>query len=274
MKEKLLNDIDKIKKVIKLIKSKQLSATELNNVLVFASQMVDDFLFKSNNLVNRLNKNLQKNNRVIDIEIKADLELLPTKETHEFLYLLKTMFAIMLSKKMFFNFYIFSEIQMILNYYTAASIKDKSYDSLNKRFKINEIEYHNQVIMYKYIYSIFDKLTYISAFIVDKYKMKKIDLNTSMIFTKDFDSTAQPLFKSSLKKENTKIYLKMLNQSSSFHFARKLRNNLEHSFTDPSSEYNIALETELLFVLVMRTLIQINNDFKTDEDLFKLININ
>ncbi|PPE04654.1 hypothetical protein EELLY_v1c03340 [Entomoplasma ellychniae] len=273
MNHDLKISLDKLKKIIKLIKTKTLNDQELENLLSFISQLIDNHFFKSSNLVNKLNKNLIKNNRIIDIKINSDSEMISSKDAHEFLYLLKTFFSLALSKKMFFNIYIFTEVNMIINYYIINSIKNKSYDIFNNRFKINELEYHNQVVMYKYLFSIFDKLIYISGFIVKKYNLTKHEIEKDLKFVKDFDKVAQPFFKNSLKKENTKIYLKLLNQSSSWHFLRKLRNNLEHSFSDNKSEFNISLETEMLFVLIARTLIQIHNDFKNDKELFKLIDM-
>lgn len=218
--------------------------------------------------------NLVKNNRILDIDIKPTKKVVSTKDTHEFLYLLKTLLSLMTIKNYFFNFYIYSKIKMIVNYYINKSSKSKYYDSVNERFVINELEFHDQILMYKYLYFIFDKLMFINVFIVDKYNLKSINKKKNYIFTKDFDTVSMPLFKSTVKKIEFADYLKVLNRSVSFYYIRKLRNNLEHSFTDPKSKYNISLETELLFILVARTLIQMHRDLKKDQELLKLIKLN
>lgn len=264
----------KIKQLIKIIKNKKIKQSEADDILFFVANMIDDLILRDSTISYRLNMNLVKNNRVLDIDIKPTKKILSTKDTHEFLYLLKTLLSLMSIKNYFFNFYIYSEIKMIVNYYINKSSKNKYYDSVNERFAINELEFHDQILMFKYLYSIFHKLIFINVFIVDKYNLKTIDKKDNYIFTKDFDAVSMPLFKTTVKKLEFADYLKVLNRSVSFHYIRKLRNNLEHSFTDPKSKYNISLETELLFILVARTLIQMHRDLKNDQELLKLIKLN
>ncbi|ASZ09321.1 hypothetical protein CK556_03125 [Mesoplasma chauliocola] len=264
----------KIKQLIKVVKNKKIKQSEADDILFFIANMIDDVLLKDSTLAYRLNLNLIKNNRILDIDIKPSKKIVATKDTHEFLYLLKTLLSLMMIKNYLFNIYIYSEIKMIVNYYINRSSKTKYYDSVNERFGINELEFHDQILMFKYLYSIFDKLMFINVFIVDKYNLKSIDTKTNYIFAKDFDSISMPLFKTTVRKLAFNDYLKLLNKSVSFHYIRKLRNNLEHSFTDPKSKYNISLETELLFILVIRTLIQLHKDLKNDNELLKLIKLN
>ncbi|ATZ18244.1 hypothetical protein [Mesoplasma melaleucae] len=264
----------KIKQLIKIIKNKKIKQTEAEDILFFVANMIDDLILRDSTISYRLNMNLVKNNRVLDIDIKPTKKIVSTKDTHEFLYLLKTLLSLMSIKNYFFNLYIYSEIKMIVNYYINKSSKNKYYDSVNERFAINELEFHDQILMFKYLYSIFDKLMFINVFIVDKYNLKSIDKKDNYIFTKDFDTVSMQLFKTTVKKLEFADYLKVLNRSVSFHYIRKLRNNLEHWFTDPKSKYNISLETELLFVLVARTLIQMHRDLKNDQELLKLIKLN
>ncbi|AAT75909.1 unknown protein [Mesoplasma florum L1] len=271
---KLIDYSEKIKQLIKIVKNKRIKQSEADDILFFIANMIDEVILKDSTISHRLNINLIKNNRILDIDIKPSKKVVSTKDTHEFLYLLKTLLSLMTIKNYFFDFYIYSEIKMIVNYYINKSSKSKSYDSVNERFAINELEFHDQLVMYKYLYSIFDKLMFINVFFVDKYNLKSIDVKSNFIFTKDFDSVSMPLFKTTVRKLAFADYLKILNKSVSFHYIRKLRNNLEHSFTDPKSKYNIALETELLFVLVARTLIQMHRDLKNDDELLKLIKLN
>ncbi|AGY41666.1 hypothetical protein mflW37_5990 [Mesoplasma florum W37] len=271
---KLVDYSEKIKQLIKIVKNKRIKQSEADDILFFIANMIDEVILKDSTISHRLNINLIKNNRILDIDIKPSKKVVSTKDTHEFLYLLKTLLSLMTIKNYFFDFYIYSEIKMIVNYYINKSSKSKSYDSVNERFAINELEFHDQLVMYKYLYSIFDKLMFINVFFVDKYNLKSIDVKSNFIFTKDFDSVSMPLFKTTVRKLAFADYLKILNKSVSFHYIRKLRNNLEHSFTDPKSKYNIALETELLFVLVARTLIQMHRDLKNDDELLKLIKLN
>ncbi|ATI74204.1 hypothetical protein [Mesoplasma florum] len=271
---KLIDYSEKIKQLIKIVKNKRIKQSEADDILFFIANMIDEVILKDSTISHRLNINLIKNNRILDIDIKPSKKVVSTKDTHEFLYLLKTLLSLMTIKNYFFDFYIYSEIKMIVNYYINKSSKSKSYDSVNERFAINELELHDQLVMYKYLYSIFDKLMFINVFFVDKYNLKSIDVKSNFIFTKDFDSVSMPLFKTTVRKLAFADYLKILNKSVSFHYIRKLRNNLEHSFTDPKSKYNIALETELLFVLVARTLIQMHRDLKNDDELLKLIKLN
>ncbi|ATZ21795.1 hypothetical protein [Mesoplasma tabanidae] len=275
MNELKLNQYsEKIKQLIKIVKNKRIKQSEADDILFFIANMIDDIILKDSTISHRLNINLIKNNRILDIDIKPNKKVVSTKETHEFLYLLKTLLSLMTIKNYFFDFYIYSEIKMIVNYYINKSSKNKCYDSVNERFGINELEFHDQLVMYKYLYSIFDKLMFINVFFVDKYNLKEVNVKNSFIFTKDFDSVSMPLFKTTVRKLAFAEYLKTLNKSVSFHYIRKLRNNLEHSFTDPKSKYNIALEIELLFILVTRTLIQIHRDLKKDDELLKLIKLN
>ncbi|AVN64613.1 MULTISPECIES: hypothetical protein [Mesoplasma] len=271
---KLIDYSEKIKQLIKIVKNKRIKQSEADDILFFIANMIDEVILKDSTISHRLNTNLVKNNRILDIDIKPSKKVVSTKDTHEFLYLLKTLLSLMTIKNYFFDFYIYSEIKMIVNYYINKSSKSKSYDSVNERFAINELEFHDQLVMYKYLYSIFDKLMFINVFFVDKYNLKSIDVKSNFIFTKDFDSVSMPLFKTTVRKLAFADYLKILNKSVSFHYIRKLRNNLEHSFTDPKSKYNIALETELLFILVARTLIQMHRDLKNDDELLKLIKLN
>ncbi|AVN63930.1 hypothetical protein CG006_03055 [Mesoplasma florum] len=271
---KLIDYSEKIKQLIKIVKNKRIKQSEADDILFFIANMIDEVILKDSTISHRLNINLIKNNRILDIDIKPSKKVVSTKDTHEFLYLLKTLLSLMTIKNYFFDFYIYSEIKMIVNYYINKSSKSKSYDSVNERFAINELEFHDQLVMYKYLYSIFDKLMFINVFFVDKYNLKSIDVKSNFIFTKDFDSVSMPLFKTTVRKLAFADYLKILNKSVSFHYIRKLRNNLEHSFTDPKSKYNIALETELLFILVARTLIQMHRDLKNDDELLKLIKLN
>ncbi|AVN60550.1 hypothetical protein CG007_02970 [Mesoplasma entomophilum] len=275
MNELKLNEhCEKIKQLIKIVKNKRIKQSEADDILFFIGNMIDEVILKDSTISHRLNINLVKNNRILEIDIKPNKIIPSTKDTHEFLYLLKTLLSLMTIKNYFFNFYIYSEIKMIVNYYINKSTKSKCYDSVNERFAFNELEFHDQLVMYKYLYSIFDKLMFINVFLVNKYNLKTIDIKSNYIFTKDFDSVSMPLFKTTVRKLAFAEYLKTLNKSVSFHYIRKLRNNLEHSFTDPKSKYNIALETELLFILVSRTLIQMHRDLKNDGELIKLIKLN
>lgn len=271
---KLIEYSQKIKQLIKIVKTKKIKQSEIEDILFFVANMIDDLILKDSTISYRLNMNLIKNNRILDIDIKPNKQVVSTKDTHEFLYLLKTLISLMTIKNYFFNFYIYSEIKMIVNYYINKSAKNKYYDSVNERFAINELEFHDQILIYKYLYSVFDKLMFINVFIIDKYNLKTIDKKDNYIFTKDFDTVSMPLFKSTVKKNEFGDYLKTLNRSISFHYIRKLRNNLEHSFTDPKSKYNISLEIELLFILVTRTLIQMHKDLKNDQEILKLIKLN
>ncbi|WP_027063131.1 hypothetical protein [Mesoplasma seiffertii] len=272
-KEQLKINIEKLKKVATYLKQTDKIDDKITEIVQVMIKIIDQSLIYDNSLVFTMNSELKKTSRVLDLDIsRVRDETLSINQVHETLFLIKTIIALLLTKFNIFNFYIYSEVKASLFFYINLSLKEKLYDSRNTFFGINEPEYHLQNQIFKTIYSTFDKLTYINHYLVQRYDLEKVNDDVNYRFINDFVKLSIPLFKNKAAELRFIDYIRKLYKSSAFHYIRKLRNNLEHSFTNPGSQYNIAIEIELVFILVARTLFEIISDFKTDDKIYSLIN--
>ncbi|AUF83678.1 hypothetical protein CXP39_02615 [Mesoplasma syrphidae] len=272
-KEQLKINIQKLKKVATYLKQADKIDDKIAEIVQVMIKIIDQTIIYDNSLIFVMNAHLKKTSRVLELDInRVKDETFGIKQIHETLFLIKTIIAILLTKFNIFDFYIYSEIKASLFFYINLSLKEKFYDSRNVFFTINEPEYHLQNQIFKTLYSTFDKLTYINHYLVQRYDLKKINDDVNYRFINDFVKLSIPLFKNKAAELRFIDYIRKLYKSSAFHYIRKLRNNLEHSFTNPESQYNIAMEIELVFILAARTLFEIISDFKTDDKIYSLIN--
>ncbi|WP_026389685.1 hypothetical protein [[Acholeplasma] multilocale] len=269
--QKLSMYIKQLKQIITILKTGEQDEEKLKDLIQVLIKIIDETVLEDSIITYWLEKNQQKSNRVLEMKIRNfDKTILDMSLVHNFLYLLKTTGAILLTKYKAFDFYIYTEVNTMLNFYIKSSIDSGMYDVTDTKFNINDIEYHLQNQMFKYIYSFFDKITYINHFIIKKYELESLKEAREYKFINDFVKISSPLFKTRAAMVRMQKYVEKLYKSQSFHYVRKLRNNLEHSFTNPERDYSVSLEIELLFILIFRTILQLKSDFKTDNEMFRI----
>nr|WP_243729732.1 hypothetical protein [Mycoplasma capricolum] len=93
---------NKLNKLIKLSRKKELSQEQLFDICIYLTNVIDDLLLKESLKSNLINQNQQFN---------------------YLLYLLKTLLAILFSRRAFFNFDIFDKLNPILLFYIKQSLE-------------------------------------------------------------------------------------------------------------------------------------------------------
>ncbi|AHI53645.1 hypothetical protein SSABA_v1c02330 [Spiroplasma sabaudiense Ar-1343] len=252
-----------------------INSEKFKEVINGITDFVDEKIFKDDEMVFQLTEISKTSGRDLAIifknkfEIESDLELI----FNNLNYCKELLERCLFQKTIFFNFMIFTEVKSMVRYYLEKSYRYDSLKNYQKLFKINSVEFHEQNEMFKYLFSIFDKLVYIISHLNEKYfKNNPIDnKELSLKFFINFGEESKNFTKSSKNFEQLNDKINQIRRSNAWHYVRKLRNNLEHDFADPSSQYNINFSILLLFIVVARCLLLINEHFQSDAEINELL---
>ncbi|ATZ18854.1 hypothetical protein ESOMN_v1c04720 [Williamsoniiplasma somnilux] len=272
MNAKELNLVNKkIIEIASYLKNNNLTPLENLKVKNLLTKIIDKFLINDLSIAKTLiNNEFKSNGKEVDIHVESKTDI-SISEVHSFLYFLKTSLSFLLEKRPeFFNFYIYSEIKNILFFYIEETKRIALYDDYKIHFSQKQNGYHLQNSMYKYLYSIFDKLIYINVHLINKFDLRKIE-SLNYKFTQDFVQISNLLFKDKECERRTSLLLQNYQKSPIFHFVRKLRNSLEHSFNNPELKTSNSLSIETIFILIMRIILEIDLSFKRDHEIYNLL---
>ncbi|WP_338971738.1 hypothetical protein [Spiroplasma endosymbiont of Panorpa germanica] len=252
-----------------------MKSAEFKSTISKITNFVDQEVFSNDELVFQLAQISQKSGRDLDInfknefDVENDLDLIFDNLN----YCKEILERCLFQKTVFFNFMIFTEVKSMVRYYLEKSYRYESLRDYKKLFKINSVQFHEQNEMFKYLFSIFDKLAYIINHLNLKYfKNTNFDnKELSLKFFINFANDASNFTKTAQDQETLVKGLNTIRFSNAWHYVRKLRNNLEHDFADPSSQYNINLSIILLFIIIGRCMLLINDTFKDDAEINNIL---
>lgn len=275
MKSQEINDVIlKIKTMTNYLQFNKITGSEINQFSQILTKLIDQYLLEKNEIINLLfeyeNKVHQRDLKMyisVNKAIEFDIRLV-----NQLLSAFKNNLALLLENdQSFFDLYIYSEIKNVLKYYLHQTISTNNNDNFDQLYMMQEKKYHSQVAIYKYLFSMFDKFLYINLFVTNKFALNQLEENDNYHFLQDFVCISQPLFINQSSAQQMEQLCQKLQKSSAFHFVRKLRNNLEHNFANPEIKTNLTLATQLLFILIMRVILEINFDFKNDQEIYHLL---
>ncbi|PPE05282.1 hypothetical protein [Williamsoniiplasma lucivorax] len=268
--------IEQLEIIVHYLKTKKYQEVEILRIKKALSSIVDFLIINSNDFVFLLDQEDKRNGLNLNFNVNAkNKNLMSFHEVTKILYYLKTIFAMLLSYLPdFFNYYIYSEVKYMLMFYVKETLDDPKIEAVNKRHKISDTYYHKQSALFKYIYSIYDKLLYVNLHVTQKFELNNLTEQKHYQFSADFLKSSLPLIKDGIMARKMEVFLKALDRSSAFHYIRILRNNVEHNFINPELRFNYALQTQLLFIMLMKIVIEIEFHFKRDSDIYELLTTN
>ncbi|AXK51442.1 hypothetical protein [Spiroplasma alleghenense] len=254
-----------------------MTSVEFKQVINNITNFIDQEIFINDDLVFQLTEISKNSGRDLDINFKSsfviekDLELI----FNNLNYCKELLERCLFQKTIFFNFMIFTEVKSMVRYYLEKSYRYNSLMDYKKLFKINSVQFHEQNEMFKYLFSIFDKLVYIINHLNQKYFKNTTSDNRDLTlkFFINFAGDARSFTKSAEHHEKLVKGLNAIRYSNAWHYVRKLRNNLEHDFADPSSQYNISFSILLLFIIIGRCMLLINDTFMDDREINEILAI-
>ncbi|QGS51703.1 hypothetical protein [Spiroplasma tabanidicola] len=267
-----LKDIVEINKI--LTKKSYNSLKEFNTYLDVIGEYIDDTFFKQNIIAEKLIKHQELSSRFIDLQFEESSLNLSYKNLHDYLSNCKRAIEKALySDSSIFNFSIFVEIKSIVRYILEKTYEIESLTDYETLYGINTIEFHQQNETFKYLYSVFDKFTYIARHLNERFlKHNKIDVSElSLKFFKDFPNDISFLAQNVASYQVLVTTIETITYSKAWHFVRKLRNILEHDFADPSEKYNITFLIELLFIIIGRIMLVLNKTLMSESDIRKTL---
>ncbi|MCK8461694.1 hypothetical protein MZO39_01490 [Mycoplasma capricolum subsp. capricolum] len=241
---------NKLNELIKLSRKKELSQEQLFDICIYLTNVIDDLLLKESLKSNLINQNQQFN---------------------YLLYLLKTLLAILFSRRAFFNFDIFDKLNPILLFYIKQSLEQNFYDDQNQKYLLENAELHSLTSMYLYMFNIFNQLNKIINSLNLAYNLKPNQQEYKQyVFVNDFTNLSYAFYKTRGTQNRSEQFFKLLDQSWLFNHLLKTKTNLDNL------DYlvNLVFELECLFIIICRIFIQITLDFKTNKDINKLLEIN
>ncbi|QBQ07488.1 hypothetical protein SGLAD_v1c02890 [Spiroplasma gladiatoris] len=263
-----LKDIVEINKI--LSKKSYTSFKEFETYLDVIGEYIDDTFFKQDIIAEKLIRNQEKSSRFIDLKItKPEIDL-SQKNLHDYLSNCKRAIEKALySDSGTFDLSIFIEIKSTVRYILEKTYKIESLSDYQNLYGINTIEFHQQNETFKYLYSVFDKFTYIARHLNERYlQHNKVDVSEmSLKFFKDFPKDISFLCKNTMAYQNLNDTIELITYSKAWHFVRKLRNTLEHDFADPTEKYNITFLIELLFIIIGRIMLVLNKTIQTESEI-------
>ncbi|WP_031543027.1 hypothetical protein [Mesoplasma photuris] len=263
--------INQIIKIFKIVKNENNDEETIFKIVEHLKNIIDDKILVDKSIIYNLNNRLKESNKNIEFNIDRNFKVYTNEQVDSFLNTLKALMTILLVKENINNLYIYSEIKSILNFYINQSSKEKLYDAVDSKFSMNNIEYHKQNQMFKGLFAIFDKFTFINHFIVEKFNLIKVKEESAYRFTDDFGKLSKPFLFNKSAEARMEDFLLNFKKSSAFHYVRKLRNNMEHSFTNPDFEINYSNEIKLVYILICRVILEIFTDFQSDDQIKKII---
>ncbi len=264
-----LRDIVKINK--SLASKEYESLIEFNKYSDIIQNYIDETFFKNDAIIEKLVEYCDNSARYLDITFKKASGIkLSTENVHNYTSnVKKSIEKTIYSEESTFNFSIFVEIKSIFKYFLE---KSKEYDAL-KNFKelysVSSVEFHQQNESFKYLYTIFDKLTYIAKHLNDKYCKKEPTKysSESLRFSNDFLPNISFLSKSAFDFQQLSDVIERVTYSKAWHYIRRLRNSIEHDFVDPAYKYNICFSLELLFIIIGRIMLALNKYLQSNDQI-------
>ncbi|AGR40943.1 hypothetical protein [Spiroplasma taiwanense] len=265
-----LKDIVEINKVLTI--KKYDSYKEFLVYTDIIQEYIDDTFFRNDVIIERLVEYAQKSARYLDITFKEKSDIKLTVENiHD--YMLHTKRAV--EKALFiedeaFNFSIFVEIRSIVRYFLEKTYEFESLRNYEILYGINTMEFHQQNESFKYLYTVFDKFTYISKHLNEKYVKKNEKLSYQDVQLKFFTHFLKDisfLSKSTSDFQKLSDIIELITYSKAWHYIRRLRNSIEHDFVDPTYKYNISLSLELLFIIIGRIMLGLTKYLKSENEI-------
>ncbi|WP_339021428.1 hypothetical protein [Spiroplasma endosymbiont of Atherix ibis] len=270
-KKTTLKDIVQINKILA---SKQYSSLkEFNEYIDIIQEYVDDTFFRNNAIVEKLVEYCEKSSRYLDINFKflsgIDLNV---EDIHNYLSITKKAIEkVIFVEDSFFEQSIFVEIKSIFKYFLEKTYELKSLKNYETLYGVNSVEFHQQNESFKYLYTIFDKLTYIARHLNDKYCKKENNFIEALKFSNDFLKDISFLTNNISDFQKLSDILDQITYSKAWHYIRRLRNSIEHYFVDPSYRYNICFSLQLLFIIIGRIILALNKYIQSEADVRKTL---
>ncbi|AUB31362.1 hypothetical protein [Spiroplasma floricola] len=270
-KKTTLKDIVQINKILT---SKQYnSLEEFDEYSNIIQEYVDDTFFKNNAIVEKLVQYCEKSSRYLDINFKflSGIEL-KTEDVHNYLSITKKAIekAIFVEDSIFEQS-IFVEIKSIFKYFLEKSYELEALKNYETLYGINSLEFHQQNESFKYLYTIFDKLTYIARHLNDKYCKRENNLTEALKFSNDFLKDISFLTNNASDFQKLSDIIDQITYSKAWHYIRRLRNSIEHDFVDPSYRYNICFSLQLLFIIIGRIILALNKYIQSESEVRKTL---
>ncbi|WFQ90283.1 hypothetical protein [Mycoplasma feriruminatoris] len=240
----------KLNELIKMSRNKDLSQDQLFDICIYLTNVIDDLLLKKNLKNHIVNQNDQFNYLI---------------------YLLKTLLSILFTRKAFFNFDIFNKLNPVLLFYIKQSLDNFFYDDIKQNYLLENAELHSLTIMFLYMFSIFNKLIKITNNLNEKYNLKpNQEYYKDFNFVNDFTNLSYAFYKTRGTQSRSEQFFSTLKHSWLFNYLLRVKTNLDNS------DYlvNLVFELESLFIIICRIFIQITLDFKTNDEINKLLEIN
>ncbi|QHX36476.1 hypothetical protein [Spiroplasma sp. BIUS-1] len=268
-----LKDIVQINKI--------LASKEYNTIKEFSAysdviqEYIDDTFFRNDAIIQKLVEYCENSGRYLDIKFRQPSSIeLKVENIHD--YLSNTKRAI--EKAMFIeedtlNQSIFVEVKSIFRYFLEKTYEFDSLTDYETLYGINTVEFHQQNESFKYLYTIFDKLTYIARHLNDKYCKKELSVYNGepLKFANDFLRDISFLASSAIEYQKLSDVIEQITYSKAWHYIRRLRNSIEHDFVDPSFKYNICFSLELLFIIIGRIMLALNKYLQSEMEIRKTL---
>ncbi|AUM62478.1 hypothetical protein [Spiroplasma monobiae] len=261
--------------------NKMLASKNYNTIKEFQAytdviqEYVDDTFFKNDAIIQKLVEYSENSGRYLDIHFKSPINVeLKVENIHD--YLSNTKRAIekaMFIEEEIFDHVIFVEIKSTFRYFLEKTYEFDSLTDYETLYGINTVEFHQQNESFKYLYTIFDKLTYIAKHLNEKYCKKEVVPygGESIKFATDFLKDISFLANSAGEYQKLSDIIETITYSKAWHYIRRLRNSIEHDFVDPTFKYNICFSLELLFIIIGRIMLAINKYLKSDKEVRKTL---
>ncbi|AKX34462.1 hypothetical protein SLITO_v1c08470 [Spiroplasma litorale] len=263
-----LKDIAKIGKILE--KKEYTNISEFRAYSDIIQSYIDETFFRNEAIIQKLVEYCEKSSRHLDVTFKHENQIdLSVEDIANYIkYSKKVVEYAIFSEESVFNHTIFVEIKNIIKYFLQKSYKLESLRNYETLYKINTPEFHQQNETFKYIYTIFDKLTYIANHLKCKYLEKvKQSPETSLKFFNDFLKDISFLSKSPEDFKSLTSVIDLITYSRAWHYIRRLRNMLEHDFADPNFGYNISFSINLLFIIIGRITLALDRYLKNEEGM-------
>lgn len=266
-----LNDLANINH--KMFNESSENIIQLHEYVELIKEYIDDNIFKNDILIKKLAGLSKETGRIFNMRFNSKIELAITDiELANYLNECKLGMenSLFVSKEVF-DMPIFIEIISIAKYYSNSSYELDGLKNHTSLYSVKQPEFHKQNETFKYLYSAFDKLTYIAKHLNSKYlENSNENINElTLKFYSDFHREISFLTKSEQHSNTLREVIEMITQSTAWHFIRKLRNQIEHDFIDPSFQYNISLSIELLFIIIARVLLSLKYNLLDKQEIAK-----
>lgn len=264
-----LRDIIEINKI--LTTKAYASQKEFNTYLDVIGEYIDVTFFDNSAITEKLTQYSEQSERNLDMKFwtKSDVDLTVEQVNDYLLNCKRALEKALYGDRSTFKYYIFAEVKSIVRYYLEKTYEYEALVDYETLYGIKTIEFHQQNETFKYLYSVFDKFAYIARYLNDRYvKNQRNDLGEATLkFYTDFLVDIKFLTKNAAVFEEAQQTLDKITNSKAWHFIRRLRNNLEHDFSNPSRKYNITFSLQLLFIIIGRIMLLLRKTLLSDLEM-------